>query len=64
MDKMPNNFRHIGLIRLMRPNARVIVARRQPMSCGLSVFELFVAEGQEFSYSLEDIGRITVPILS
>lgn len=57
IDKMPNNFRHIGLIRLMLPNARVIDARRHPLSCGFSVFKQLFAEGQEFSYSLEDIGR-------
>jgi hypothetical protein len=54
---MPNNFRHIGLIRLMLPNARIIDARRHPLSCGFSVFKQLFAEGQEFSYSLEDIGR-------
>ena len=57
IDKMPNNFRHIGLIRLMLPNARIIDARRHPLSCGFSVFKQLFAEGQEFSYSLEDIGR-------
>ena len=56
IDKMPNNFRHIGLIRLMLPNAKIIDARRHPMSCGFSVFKQLFAEGQEFSYSLEDIG--------
>ena len=57
IDKMPNNFRHIGLIRLMLPNAKIIDARRHPMSCGFSVFKQLFAEGQEFSYSLEDIGQ-------
>ena len=57
IDKMPNNFRHIVLIRLMLPNAKIIDARRHPMSCGFSVFKQLFAEGQEFSYSLEDIGR-------
>lgn len=57
IDKMPNNFRHIGLIRLMLPNARVIDARRHPLSCGFSVFKQLFAEGQEFSYSLQDIGQ-------
>ena len=57
IDKMPNNFRHIGLIRLMLPNAKIIDARRHPMSCGFSVFKQLFAEGQEFSFWLEDIGR-------
>jgi len=56
-DKMPNNFRHIGLIRLMLRNARIIDARRHPFSCCFSAYKQFFAEGQEFSNSLEDLGR-------
>lgn len=56
IDKMPNNFRHIGLIKLILPNAKIIDARREPMSCCFSGFKQLFAEGQEFSYSLEDIG--------
>lgn len=56
-DKMPNNFRHLGLIHLMLPNARIIDARRHPMACCVSGFKQLFAEGQEFSYSLEDLGR-------
>ena len=56
-DKMPNNFRHIGLIKLILPNARIIDARRDPMACGFSVYKQLFAEGQEFSYSLEDVAR-------
>lgn len=56
-DKMPNNFRHLGLIALMLPNARIIDARRHPMACCFSGFKQLFAEGQEFSYALEDIGR-------
>ena len=54
---MPNNFRHIGLIKLILPNARVIDARREPMACCFSSFKQLFAEGQEFSYSLQDLGR-------
>ncbi|WP_240624369.1 tetratricopeptide repeat-containing sulfotransferase family protein [Chromatocurvus halotolerans] len=57
IDKMPNNFRHIGLIHLMLPNARIIDARREPMACGFSNFKQLFAEGQEFSYDLADTGR-------
>ncbi|MBB37161.1 MAG: hypothetical protein CME88_17505 [Hirschia sp.] len=57
VDKMPNNFRHIGLIKLILPNARIIDARRNPMDCCFSGFKQLFAEGQEFTYSLEDIGR-------
>jgi hypothetical protein len=54
---MPNNFRHIGLIHLILPNARIIDARREPMACCFSNFKQLFASGQEFTYSLEDIGR-------
>jgi tetratricopeptide (TPR) repeat protein len=57
IDKMPNNFRHIGLIKLMLPNAKIIDARRNPMSCCFSGFKQLFAEGQMFSYDLEDIGQ-------
>ena len=57
IDKMPNNFRHIGLIRLMLPNARIIDARRDPMSCCFSNLKQLFAQGQEFSYGIEDIAR-------
>lgn len=56
-DKMPNNFRHIGLIHLMLPGARIIDARRHPLACCLSGFKQLFAEGQEFTYGLEEIGR-------
>ena len=57
IDKMPNNFRHIGLIHLILPNAKIIEARREPMACCFSNFKQLFASGQEFTYSLEDIGR-------
>jgi tetratricopeptide (TPR) repeat protein len=56
IDKMPNNFRHIGLIHLILPNAKIIDARREPMSCCFSGFKQLFAEGQEFTYGLEEIG--------
>jgi tetratricopeptide (TPR) repeat protein len=57
IDKMPNNFRHLGLIHLILPNAKIIDARRDPMACCFSNFKQLFASGQEFTYSLEDIGR-------
>jgi len=56
-DKMPNNFRHVGLIKLILPNAKIIDARRHPMACCFSGFKQLFAEGQEFTYGLEEIGR-------
>jgi tetratricopeptide (TPR) repeat protein len=57
IDKMPNNFAHIGLIALMLPNAKIIDARRHPMGCCFSGFKQHFARGQNFSYGLDDIGR-------
>jgi tetratricopeptide (TPR) repeat protein len=57
IDKMPNNFRHIGLIHLILPNARIIDARREPMACCFSNFKQLFASGQEFTYSMDDIAR-------
>ena len=56
IDKMPNNFRHVGLIKLMLPNAKIIDARRNPMDCCWSGYKQLFAEGQEFTYDLSDIG--------
>ena len=57
IDKMPNNFRHIGLIHLILPNARIIDARREPMACCFSNFKQLFANGQEFTYGIGDIAR-------
>ncbi len=57
IDKMPNNFRHIGLIHLILPNAKIIDARREPLACCFSGFKQLFAEGQEFTYGLEEVGR-------
>src|SRR5215831_10873350 len=57
IDKMPNNFRHIGLIHLMLPTAKIIDVRRDPMACCLSNLKQLFAKGQEFTYSIEDIAR-------
>ncbi len=57
IDKMPNNFIHIGLIRLILPRAKIIDARRHPMACCFSGFKQLFGEGQEFSYGLREIGN-------
>ena len=56
IDKMPNNFFHVGLIHLVLPNARIIDTRRHPMACGFSAFKQYFARGQHFSYDLADLG--------
>lgn len=56
IDKMPNNFQHIGFIHLMLPNARIIDARRHPIACCFSNFKQHFARGQRFSYQLDELG--------
>jgi hypothetical protein len=57
IDKMPNNWQHVGLIRTILPNAKIIDARRHPLSCCFSGWKQHFARGQTFSYDLADIGR-------
>jgi hypothetical protein len=57
IDKMPNNFLHIGLIRLVLPNAKIIDARRHPLACCFSTYKQHFAEGHRYSYTLEELGR-------
>ena len=57
IDKMPNNFLHVGLIHAVLPNAKIIDARRHPLGCCFSNFKQYYARGQNFSYSLTDMGR-------
>jgi tetratricopeptide (TPR) repeat protein len=57
IDKMPNNWLHVGFIRLILPNAKIIDTRRHPMACCWSNFKQHFARGQDFSYSFEDLGR-------
>jgi tetratricopeptide (TPR) repeat protein len=57
IDKMPNNFRHVGLIHLILPNAKIIDARREALACCFSNFKQLFASGQQFTYSVEDITR-------
>ena len=57
IDKLPNNFVHVGLIALILPNAKIIDARRQPMAACFSAFKQHFARGQHFSYDLAELGR-------
>jgi hypothetical protein len=57
VDKMPNNFAHVGLIQLILPNARIVDVRRHPMGCSFSCFKQHFARGQGFTYSLDEMGR-------
>jgi tetratricopeptide (TPR) repeat protein len=57
IDKMPNNWAHVGLIQLILPNAKIIDARRHPLACCFSCFKQHFARGQTFSYDLDELGR-------
>jgi tetratricopeptide (TPR) repeat protein len=57
VDKMPNNFAHLGLMHLILPNSRIIDARRHPLACCFSNFTQHFTRGQNFTYDLEDLGR-------
>lgn len=56
IDKMPNNWLHLGMILTILPKAKIIDARRHPLACGMSLYRQHFARGQEFSYDLTDIG--------
>jgi predicted Zn-dependent protease len=57
VDKMPNNFQHLGLIQLMLPRARIIDARRHPCGACVSAFKQHFTDAQAFTYDLGDLGR-------
>lgn len=57
IDKMPNNFAHVGLIHLALPKAKIVDARRHPLGCCFSGFKQHFARGQNFTYALDDLGR-------
>ncbi len=57
IDKLPNNWAHVGLIRLILPNAKIVDARRHPMACCFSNYKQHFARGQGFAYDLDDLGR-------
>jgi hypothetical protein len=57
IDKMPNNFSHVGLIHTILPRATIIDVRRHPMDACFSTYKQHFAEGQSFSYDLDDLGR-------
>lgn len=60
IDKLPNNFAHVGLIQLILPNARIVDVRRHPLACCFSCFKQHFARGQAFSYDLTELGRYYV----
>ncbi len=57
IDKLPNNWAHVGFVKLILPNARIVDARRHPLACGFSNFKQHFARGQAFTYDLGDLGH-------
>ncbi len=57
IDKNPNNFVFVGLIRLALPNAKIINARRHPLDSCFGTYKQLFASGQPFSYDLAEIGE-------
>jgi tetratricopeptide (TPR) repeat protein len=57
IDKMPNNWAHVGFIAMALPNAKIVDARRHPLGVGFSAFKQHFARGQGFTYDLTDLGR-------
>lgn len=57
LDKMPSNWAHVGFIKLILPNAKIIDVRRNPLACGFSNYKQLFGRGQEFAYDLADIGH-------
>ncbi|TMJ15885.1 MAG: tetratricopeptide repeat protein [Alphaproteobacteria bacterium] len=57
IDKMPNNWAHVGLIHLILPKAKIVDARRHPLGCCFSNFKQHFARGQGFTYALDDVGH-------
>ena len=58
-DKMGPNYVYIGLLQLILPKAKIVDVRRHPLACGWSNFSQHYAKGQNFSYRLADIGRLS-----
>jgi hypothetical protein len=64
IDKMPDNFHHLGIIHLMMATATIIDVRQEPMAGYFSIMKQLFASGQEFTCSIEDIAATTGPISS
>jgi tetratricopeptide (TPR) repeat protein len=64
IDKLPNNWLHVGLIQLILPNARIIDARRHPMACCFSAWKQHFARGQSYTFDLVELGRYYVDYIA
>ena len=57
IDKMPNNFAHIGFIKLILPNAKIINTRRHPLDSCLGAYKQLFAKGQNFTYEKFELAQ-------
>ncbi|MCR4297358.1 MAG: tetratricopeptide repeat protein, partial [Gallionella sp.] len=56
-DKMPHNFKHLGLIALMFPLARIIHCQRDPMDNCLSIYTLSFSPSHSYATDLTRLGE-------
>ncbi len=56
-DKMPGNFRYLGMIRLMFPQAKIIHCRRHPLDVCLSCYRLYFSGAHPYAYDLRELGH-------
>jgi len=57
VDKNPNNFIFVGVLKLAMPNAKVINARRHPLDSCLGAYKQLFASGQPFTYDMTELGE-------
>jgi tetratricopeptide (TPR) repeat protein len=57
VDKLPGNFLHIGLIRLVLPNAKIIHTMRHPIDTCVSCYSKLFTSGHHYAYDLAELGR-------
>jgi hypothetical protein len=56
VDKMPGNYRFLGLAALMLPGARIIHCVRDPRDIGLSIFTFRFHGEHGYAHDLADLG--------
>ncbi len=55
-DKLPHNFLHIGIIRLILPKAKVIHCRRDPLDTCWSIFRSYFTGEHRYAYEMTELG--------
>ncbi|ROR99944.1 tetratricopeptide repeat protein [Sinobacterium caligoides] len=57
VDKTPNNYLYLGIIKAAMPNAKIIEIKRNPMDSCYAMLKTLFRDGYPFSYSLDDLAR-------